>query len=237
MSDENKQGADGQGQGEGAFAGFQTAEELAAAYAALKGNPAPANDGKPATTGDLQVQKPADGQGAEGDAAVSDALKSAGLDQAVFTQEFATTGTLSEESFKALEAKGFPKAMVDVYLDGLKGRAASYETQLYSATGGKDGYAELLTWAGSNLNDAEIDAFNAVIQSGNAEQAKLAVAGLAARKGAGKVTLLNGKTGNPSGVQGYGSAAEARAAVNDPRYRNDPAYRKAHEARLMASSY
>jgi hypothetical protein len=233
VTDENQQQVEGQAQGENALAGFKTPEELAAAYTALKASQVAPKVEEPAKVGDLQVQK----VDANDDTAVADALKNAGLDQSVFTQEFASTGTLSEESFKALEAKGFPKAMVDVYLDGLKGRQSAYETQLYSATGGKDGYAELLKWAGSSLNDAEIDAFNAVIQTGNPEQAKLAVQGLVSRKNAGKAVLLHGKTGNTSGVTGYASAAEARAAVNDPRYRSDPAYRKAHEARLMASEY
>lgn len=215
---------------------FATVEELEAAYLASK---TPASE--PAKTQDLTIKPDKDGDKTNEatDTEVADALKAAGLDQGVFTKEFAETGDLSEDSKKALEAKGFPRAMVDVYLDGLKARQSTYEATIYSPVGGKEGYAELIEWAGKNLADADIDAFNAAITSGNAAQAKLAVAGLVTARGTkGKPALLNGKTGlSNDGVQPYESQAQVRAAVNDPRYRNDPAYRRAHEARLMASKF
>ncbi len=217
----------------GQFGGFNTVEELAAAYAATQ------KTAEPAKTEELIIKPDKEGDGEGTDDEVADALKSAGLDQTVFTKEFAETGDLSEESKAALEAKGFPRAMVDVYLRGLRADQAEYESTIYSPAGGKDGYKALIEWAGKNLADADIDAFNAAITSGNAAQAKLAVAGLVTARGNGKApVLLNGKGGPTNeGVQPYESMAQARSAVNDPRYRSDPAYRRAHEARLMVSKF
>ncbi|QWF18703.1 capsid assembly protein [Lysobacter capsici] len=209
------------------YAGFASVEELVAAHKALQ------KPTEPAKNADLAI-KP---KGEEGDAGVKSVLAAAGLSQDDFTKEFAETGDLSEESRVKLEKAGFDRATQDVYLDGLKARRSSYETQLYEGTKGKDGYAAMTAWASQNLSVADIDAFNATISSGNAAQAKLAISGLVARMNAGKATLLNGKTGSANGVTGYASQAEVRTAVNDPRYRTDPAYRKAHEARLMASTF
>ncbi|KWS03748.1 Phage capsid and scaffold [Lysobacter capsici AZ78] len=209
------------------YAGFASVEELVAAHKALKQPP------EPAKNADLAI-KP---KGEEGDAGVKSVLAAAGLSQDDFTKEFAETGDLSEASRVKLEKAGFDRATQDVYLDGLKARRSSYEAQLYEGTKGKDGYAAMTAWASQNLSEADIDAFNATISSGNAAQAKLAISGLVARMNAGKATLLNGKTGSANGVTGYASQAEVRTAVNDPRYRTDPAYRKSHEARLMASTF
>ncbi|WP_408953180.1 capsid assembly protein [Lysobacter sp. Hz 25] len=209
------------------YAGFASVEELVAAHKALKAPP------EPSKNADLAI-KPKD---EAGDAGVKSVLTAAGLNQDDFTKEFAETGDLGKESRAKLEKAGFDSATVDVYLDGLKARRSSYEAQLYEGTKGKEGYAALTAWASQNLSDGDIDAFNATISSGNAAQAKLAVAGLVARMNAGKATLLNGKTSSAGGVTPYASQAEVRTAVNDPRYRTDPAYRKAHEARLMASTF
>ncbi|CAD2254809.1 hypothetical protein QSH46_021735 [Xanthomonas arboricola pv. juglandis] len=132
---------------------YKTVEELEAAYAAA------ATPADPAGNAGLKAAKEAatvEGEGNGGDAneaAAADALKAAGLDQTVFTQEFAETGTISEESFKSLEKAGFPKELVGVYLDGLKARQSTYEAGIFAPAGGKDGYTKLLEWAGKNLED------------------------------------------------------------------------------------
>ncbi|WP_052812228.1 capsid assembly protein [Xanthomonas campestris] len=230
------EGAEGQ-QTERLYGGkYKTVEELEAAYVAAA---APAD---PAGNAGLKATKEAattEEQGTGGDAneaAAADALKAAGLDQTVFTQEFAETGTISEESFKSLEKAGFPKELVGVYLDGLKARQSTYEAGIFAPAGGKDGYAKLLEWAGRNLEDADIDAFNAAVTSGDAARAKLAVAGLAAQaKTSAPAVLINGKASPAPGVQPYASRAEVQEAIRNPKYRSDPAYRERHMARLRAS--
>jgi len=205
---------------------FKTVEELEAAYASLNApkDDAPANGTGPATIDD-----------APDDEEVADALTRAGLDMATFNEEFASAGTLSAESYAKLEQAGFPKDLVDVYVDGLKARVQSFEASVYAPVGGKDGYTALIQWAKSNVSDEHKRVFNEAIQSGDQDRAALAVQALIAlRGGAGR--LLNGKTTSaPQGVQPYGSQAQAVAAARDPRYRTDPAYRADHEARLSLS--
>lgn len=214
---------------------FKSVEELEAAYAAAT---KPAD---PPKADDLAVKKTegegtGEGEGAT-DGEVANALKAAGLDQAKYTEEFATTGDLSEASLAELEKAGFPREMTSVYLEGLKAQRNAYTTAIFSEAGGESGYKAMIAWAGANLSDGEIEAFNKAIQSGDAASAKLAVGGLAAKhRASARPSLLHGKSGaGTDSVQPFANATERRQAVNDPRYRHDAAYRKSVQARIAVS--
>jgi len=205
---------------------YATVEELEAAYQALR---------TPGVSGADAAPGPAVIDGGR-DADVADALSRAGLDMDEFNAEFSANGALSEASYARLGEAGFPKELVDVYVDGLKARIQSFEAAVYASVGGKEGYAALLQWAGSNVSDEHKRVYNEAIQSGDPDRATLAVQALIALRG-GSGRLLSGKTATAaSGIHPYQSQAQAVAAVQDPRYRRDPAYRAAHEARLAASS-
>lgn len=219
-------GGQGDGGGERLFGGkFKSVEELEAAYAELS-KPADDKGGKggPATIDDAS----------EDDA--RDALARAGLNLDDFANEFNTTGSLSEDSYKKLQDAGYPKELVDVYVDGLRARVQSYEAAVYAPAGGKDGYAALIQWAKTNLNAEQKRAFNEAVQSGDAGRASLAVQGLVALRG-GNGRLLNGKTaaGADVGPKPFQSAAQVVEAMRDPRYHRDPAYRKEVSERLAVS--
>lgn len=215
---------------------YATVEELEAAYAATTAATV-GNDGLTAKKEDAANDEgTSDGEAA---AAASDALKAAGLDQNKYTQEFATGGDLSAESYAELEAKGFSRELVDVYMDGMKSRRAAYEADVFAPAGGKEGYGKLLAWAGKNLDDASISAFNDAVTSGDRARAKLAVSGLSAQfKGtsAAPAALLNGKSGSSASVQPFASRDEVHTAMRDPRYRSDPAYRAQVAERLRDST-
>ena len=212
----------------GQFGGFNSVEELVAAHEALKNSQvAPKTDetkGGPPKIDD-------------GDA-VSDALKTAGLNQDTFTQEFAESGTLSEDSFKSLESKGFSREMVNVYLEGLRAQQSAYNAAVFAPAGGEAQYGELLKWAGTNLNAEEKRAFNEAVGSGDAARAALAVQGLSARRGTPGGKLINGKTASnaDAGPKPFKSLTEVSEAKRDPRYRRDPAFRQEVSERLRVSN-
>jgi len=204
---------------------YKTVEELEAAYQALS---APKTPEPETSTGPATIDA-----SSEQDAA--DALSKAGLNLDEFSAEFNANGALSAESYTALAEAGFPKELVDVYVDGLRSRMQSYEASVYAPVGGKDEYNALVQWAASNVSDEHKRVFNEAIQSGDKDRAALAVQALIALRG-GNGRLLNGKTTSAdAGVQPYPSQAQAVAAVRDPRYTRDPAYRAEHEARLAVS--
>lgn len=98
---------------------------------------------------------------------------------------------------------------------------------VYDAVGGQDQYASLIDWAQDNFSEAEIEAYDATVESGNLSQINLALQALYYRytDAVGQDgTLLQGKPAQAEAA--YRSQAELIKAMNDPRYDNDPAYRQ-----------
>lgn len=166
----------------------------------------------------------------------TDAVKAAKLDMTVLSQEFAEKGTLSDDSYKALEAAGFPKTTVDQYIAGQAALAEKRDAQALALAGGQEQFTAMASWATTGLPAAEIEQFNQVLQSGNDVQVKQAVLALKAQYEAsvGKdPTLIKGNAAASStGEQPFQSRAEVTAAMRDPRYKADPAYRALVERRI-----
>ena len=100
--------------------------------------------------------------------------------------------------------------------------------EIKNIAGGDEGYDEMLAWAGENLNEQEIDMFDAVMERGDPLSAFFAVRSLAYRwedaKGYdGK--MLTGTAPKADGSQ-FRSQAEVVQAMSDPRYDRDAAYRQ-----------
>ena len=93
---------------------------------------------------------------------------------------------------------------------------------------GDQNYANMLQWAQTNLTEQEIGMFDAVMQSGDINSAFFAVNSLAQRYN--DRVGYDGKmlTGKPTSDKGdtYRSQAEMVAAMSDPKYDKDPAYRR-----------
>ena len=96
-----------------------------------------------------------------------------------------------------------------------------------NAAGGEANYNRVVEWAASNLPDAQIDAFDSVVDSGNPAAIGIAFQGLQSRYDEAngyEGRMLQGKpAGNKNDI--FRSQAELVAAMGDPRYENDPAYR------------
>ena len=101
-------------------------------------------------------------------------------------------------------------------------------TELKGLVGGDQNYNNMLQWAQTNLTEQEIGMFDAVMGSGDINAAFFAVNSLASRYN--DRVGYDGKmlTGNaPKGSQDtYRSQAEMVAAMSDPKYDKDPAYRR-----------
>ena len=98
---------------------------------------------------------------------------------------------------------------------------------VYQAVGGEEVYSNMISWAQENLSDAEVGAFDSIIESGDMNQINLAIQGLNSRytDAVGQDgDLIQGK---PAAAEStFRSQAELIQAMNDPRYDNDPAYRQ-----------
>ena len=100
--------------------------------------------------------------------------------------------------------------------------------ELKGVVGGEQNYANMIDWAQKSLNEQEVKMFDAVMERGDPLAAFFAVRSLAyAYNDAigydGK--MVQGKAPRQSNDQ-FRSQQEVVAAMGDPRYEDDPAYRR-----------
>ena len=194
---------------------FKTPEDMAKAYSALEGKLG-------SQAGDTQPADPA--PPAE---EVDKALAQGGLSLEEFSNEFNTTGALSEESYQKLLAAGYDKALVDNYISGQVAKASLHEAELKGIAGGNESYTKMVDWAKATMTSSEVDAYNLSVSSTNIDAAKLAISGLKARyeSANGRDPKLISSTSSAATSDKYESRHEITAAMKDPRYAKDPAYR------------
>ena len=99
--------------------------------------------------------------------------------------------------------------------------------QVYNSAGGEAEYNRITSWAADNLDEAKLDAFNSLIDKGEALAIQIAVAGLKSEYEAQEGyegRMLSGKAARTTDA--FRSQAEVVAAMSDPRYDRDEAYRQ-----------
>ncbi len=109
--------------------------------------------------------------------------------------------------------------------------------ELHSVTGGQKGYNDMIKWAVSNIDQSERDMFDAVIDSGDKQAAYFAVQAMNYKYNDAQgvdAPLLTGKAATPK-APGYKSQAALVAAMSDPKYDSDPAYRQEVMEKLARS--
>ena len=160
-------------------------------------------------------------------------------------------GTLSEEMYEQLGKAGFSKNIVDSYLEGVRQQVGFESTEpaeaapvltetevnaIHNIAGGKDGYENLMSWAGQNLSDEDAKNFDEVIETGNKAAVTFAVKALNAQyeDAVGRdSTLVTGKAAPPDT---YRSMAEVVRDMNNPLYDSDEAYRADVRRKLEVSN-
>ena len=98
---------------------------------------------------------------------------------------------------------------------------------VYNSAGGEAEYNKLTSWASQNLAENKLDAFNNIVNQGDATAIQIAVAGLRSEYEAQEGyegRMLQGKAARTTDA--FRSQAEVVAAMSDPRYERDEAYRQ-----------
>jgi hypothetical protein len=221
---------------------FKSAEDLAKAYGELekKLSSPKAEPAKTEEANKPQAKEGEEGESPELDERVEDAPKteSSKVDLTPFHNEWAEKGELAPESFDKLEQMGFPKDLVQQYITGFQATQAQEAQTIYAETGGQEGYKAMTEWAAQNLPPAEIAAYDGLVTSGDINSAKIAAKGLYAQYIAANgqpPKLLSGTPSRRDSNSPFRSTTEVVAAMSDPRYKNDPAFRRDVEERLAKS--
>ena len=98
---------------------------------------------------------------------------------------------------------------------------------LMDMVGGEKAYKSMLEWAGNNFSKEEVEMYDGVMNSGNPNAIFFAVQALQSRYNDNVGTdgqTLTGR-GTTDTDDSFKSQAELVAAMSDPRYDRDPAYR------------
>lgn len=165
-----------------------------------------------------------------------------------YTAELTKDGKLSEKSYTDLVALGYNKTMVDAYIKGMtvdqtvnqavsQARIADKQiAEITTAVGGQQVLGEMLQWAVANLEPAELKAYNEAVSSSDVSRVKLAVNGLYHEYSKTvDPALLQGERSALSTVEPFLSNEEVVAAMQNPKYDRDPAYRAMVAERIRVS--
>ena len=159
---------------------------------------------------------------------------------------YANDGTLSEETierFSEMSSQDLVNAYLEIQQNNPQANPQGVEmsdaqvNSVMNAAGGEANYNRIVEWAASNLDNRSIDAFDSVVDSGNPAAINIAFAGLQSRYNDAngyEGRMLQGKAADSRGDV-YRSQAELVAAMGDPRYDSDPAYRADVIEKLNAS--
>ena len=226
---------------EGLLAGkYKNAEELESAYLSLQ-KKLGRNEEE-----EYDYEESDEGYEEESDEEVSANAPAISLINDASDEYYANDGALSEETiskFSEMRSQDLVNAYMEMYETGQVGQRQSYElsdaqvNSVMNNAGGESNYNQVVEWAASNLNDRQIDAFDSVVDSGNPAAIGIAFQGLqrAYDEANGyEGRMLQGRAPSSAGDV-YRSQAELVAAMGDPRYDNDPAYRADVIAKLEQS--
>ena len=227
-----------QEQQEGLLAGkYKNAEELEKAYGELERKLGEQGNKDSETVDETEVQ--------ESDK-VSEEEKEASEDSAVTTllesaskEYYDNDNNLSQETIDKF-AEMSSTELVSAYLQSIKGKDTQQQTEavpeltqkdinvVQNSAGGEKEYGKIVQWARENYEQGDIDSFNNLVATGNVGAIKLAVAGLKAQyqdANGYEGKMYSGKPPTTS-KDTFRSQQELVAAMSDPRYDEDPAYRQ-----------
>lgn len=220
---------------------FKSAEDLEKAYLELQKKLGQKDETEEAESGEESeaestedaAEEPADELASEKDAI-----------QKASEEYYANNNQLKPETLQKLKELPSEK-LIEAYIE-LQKNAPPVAAQplsdadaqdIVKSVGGTESYNQTLAWAAENLSPAEVAAYDNVVNSGNKDAIFFAVQALNQRykDAVGfEGNQVSGKAVKNT-VKGFRSQAELARAINDPRYRTDPAYRLDVETKLEAS--
>ena len=100
------------------------------------------------------------------------------------------------------------------------------EQTILESIGGQENFTQVQDWARNNLDEAELEAYNREVNSGDYFRARNALQSMAFayQDGNGNEPNLIGGKLSAQNTDVFRSSAEVEAAMNDPRYLVDSAY-------------
>lgn len=142
--------------------------------------------------------------------------------------EFSENGSLSAETYTALEASGLSKDMVDGYIQNVNDTSAALTAATYEGAGGEQQFNTMASWAAENMPADQVAAVNTLLASADATVAKQGALQLKAyyESNADRdPTVQIGGNANTTDGSFFKSKHEMTSAMSDPRYARDASFR------------
>lgn len=216
---------------------FKDVEALADAYKQLEsklGQPqADDSTPEPAEASTLDLQRP------DGDAKSTESGDDSSVIFEEFGRKYAEKGQFTDEDYQTLAEKGYPKEVVQIYEQGLKSLQQARTSAATEAVGGSEALKQIQSWAGQNLSDGELAAFNKQLsQAQTPEEVGVIYATLRTKYQAasGEATLVSGSSNTPKGAA-FANRSEMVKAMSDPRYGTDPNFTREVEQKVSNSDF
>tara|TARA_B100000965_G_C19466492_1_gene702110 strand:+ start:82 stop:861 length:780 start_codon:yes stop_codon:yes gene_type:complete len=153
------------------------------------------------------------------------------------SNEYEQNGELSPETmqkFTEMSSADLVNAYMEIQKNAPQQQTESADltdaevNTIKNSAGGDKAYESLISWVSDNLPKNQVDAFDNLVESGNVQAIQLAVQGLKAsydEANGYEGRMLQGKPAKSAGDV-FRSQPELVEAMADPRYDNDPAYRR-----------
>ena len=221
---------------------YKNAEELESAYLSLQKKLGQQDEG---IEEDYEEGEEGYTEEEESDEEVFEDAPAVSLITEASAEYYANDGELSEETiakFSEMSSQDLVNAYVELQKNNPQPQQ-SYEmsdaevNSVKNAAGGEANYDRVVQWAADNLPDSQVNAFDSVVDTGNAAAIGIAFQGLQSafnESNGYEGRMLQGRAPSSSG-ETFRSQAELVAAMGDPRYENDPAYRADVVAKLEQS--
>ena len=205
---------------------YKSAEELEKAYKELE-----------AKLGDKPEQAEAEPESEPEPTTLSD---NANIITSASDEYYQNEGKLSPETLEKFQSMS-SQDLVNAYLEVTKSPdwqaqppsevtdiSDTQINEVKNAAGGEAAYTNMVQWAGQNLDEQSIAAFDQIVNTGSIDAIRFAVKGLKSQYDASngvEGAMVQGKAA-PNRGDVFRSQAELVQAMNDRRYDNDPAYRQ-----------
>ena len=199
---------------------YRDAQELEKAYIELQGKLGEPKEEDSEPTQELEVEKEPEEVDESTDSSFLDRLWDEAQDK------------VSDETLQEL-SKMSPQDIAKMHLEYRSQNqqpqiSDKQVSQLKGIVGGEKEYNTMVDWAKNNMSKNDIDMYDSVMEKGDPAACFFAIQALKGRyEDASGVegTMLTGKAPSNRGDQ-FKSQAQVVEAMSDPKYDNDPAYRR-----------
>jgi len=147
-----------------------------------------------------------------------------------FVEDYRTSGVLTEDTLKGLESLGVSPDLAESFLQGQAAIVEAQEAKAYEATGGKEGFETMVTWAKETWTPEQIEVFNAAVSSGDTETMMFGINSLTSQykaangEGLPKRVLKGTQQGTSGNTNSFETKADMYKAMNNSMYGKDASY-------------